>query len=97
MLKDNLERLIEKLVPTFGWRVQLAWWQHIKVQWHQPVRAKFIQDDCEGMTQDEWYEWFNTLTSNEFIHVMLLDDDQTELVDEIVDALSPEDCEEADV
>lgn len=96
MLKQALETAIGRLMNYValapnGWRLQLRWWEHIHHQRHRQIRAKFIQDNCDGMTEEQWYAWFDTLNVNEFIHVMLLpdpDDAEAELVQEIVDALT---------
>ena len=93
-----LEELIAYCVMRIGfipyaWRVQLAWWEHREQHTHQQVKAKFIQDQCMAMTEEQFYEWFNTLTINEFISVMLLPDPEDvaqEAIDEIVDKLSPD-------
>jgi hypothetical protein len=83
-----LENIIDWIAARCGWRVHAAWLEHSFNHRHEQIRAKFIQDGGDVMSQDGWYKWLGTLRVDEFIHVMLLDEpEKTDIeiaVDEVV-------------
>jgi hypothetical protein len=75
---------------SWGWHVRLFIWEHNHAVTHQQCRAKFIQDGCMAMAEEQWYEWFETLSTREFLHIMLLGDPEYDEIDDMAKEIADE-------